>query len=267
MIIKTLPIKDICTDAGTQSRVSLDESVVQEYYEYLTSHEEDLPPVTVFFDGLEYFLADGFHRIMAYQRDGREFIDANLKGGTLRDAVKFSLGANSTHGLKRSYADKRKSVATALDDPEWSQLNAREIARMCDVSHTLVNEIIAERNGTPKKAKPVKLKNVVEAPLEEQPTKDGLPPAKVETFPENDMVQEVLAENEQLKDRLAVAAMDATEEEKELAQETIEELRTTVKNLNLELDAVKKSRDQFQRECAELKKQVKMYQNQLKKAA
>jgi FtsZ-binding cell division protein ZapB len=266
MIIKTLPIKDICTDAGTQSRVSLDESVVQEYYEYLTNHEDDLPPVTVFFDGLEYFLADGFHRIMAYQRDGREFIDSHLKGGTLRDAVKFSLGANSTHGLKRSQADKRKSVTTALDDHEWGKLSAREIARMCDVSHTFVGEIVAERNGTTKKAKPVKLKNVVEAPLEEPPTKEE-PPLKVATLPEDDMVQEVLAENEQLKDRLAVAAMDATDEEKGLAQETIEELRTTVKNLNLELDAVKKSRDQFQRECAELKKQVKMYQNQLRKAS
>ena len=266
MIIKTLPIKDICIDAGTQSRVSLDESVVQEYYEFLTSYEDDLPPVTVFFDGLEYFLADGFHRIMAYQRDGREFIDSHLKGGTLRDAIRFSLGANATHGLKRSQADKRKSVTTALDDHEWGKLSAREIARMCDVSHTFVGEVVAERNGTTKKAKPTKLKNVIEAPLKEQPTKEE-PPLKVATLPEDDMVQEVLAENEQLKDRLAVAAMDATDEEKELAQETIEELRTTVKNLNLELDAVKRSRDQFQRECAELKKQVKMYQNQLKKAA
>ncbi len=267
MIIKTLPIKDICTDAGTQSRVSLDESVVQEYYEYLTSHEDDLPPVTVFFDGLEYFLADGFHRIMAYQRDGREFIDANLKGGTLRDAVKFSLGANSTHGLKRTTSDKRKSVTTALDDLEWGQLAAREIARMCDVSHTFVNQIIAERSGAPKKDKPVKLKNVVEAPLEEKPTKEDLPPLKVATLPDDDLVQEVLAENEQLKDRLAVAAMDATDEEKELAQETIESLRAEIKNLTIELSSVKMSRDQFQRECAELKKQVKMYQNQLKKAA
>ena len=267
MIIKTMRIKDICIDAGTQSRVSMDESVVQEYYEFLSNHEDDLPPVTVFFDGVEYFLADGFHRVMAYQRDGREFIDSQIKTGTLRDAIKFSLAANSTHGLKRSYADKRKSVTTALDDPEWSQLNAREISRLCDVSHTLVNEIIAERNGTPKKAKPTKLKNVIEAPLKEQPKTEEIPQPKLEALPDNDMVQEVLAENEQLKDRLAVAAMDATEEEKELAQETIEELRTTVKNLTLELDAVKKSRDQFQRECAELKKQVKMYQNQLKKAA
>jgi FtsZ-binding cell division protein ZapB len=79
------------------------------------------------------------------------------------------------------------------------------------------------------------------------------------------MVQEVVAENEQLKDRLAVAAMDATDEEKQLAKETIDELRAIVKNLNVELEAVKKSRDQYQRECTELKKQVKMYQNQLKK--
>ncbi len=266
MIIKTLPIKDIRTDAGTQSRVRLEEWLVQEYYEFLTSQDKDLPPVTVFFDGLEYFLGEGFHRVMAYQRDGREYIDADLRHGTKRDAIKFSLSANSTHGLRRTNADKRKSVTTALDDREWGSLPAREIARMCDVSHTLVSDMIAERKGIPKKAKPVKLKNVIEAPLAEPPVKEE-PPLKLAVLPEDDMVQEVLAENEQLKDRLAVAAMDATEEEKELAQETIEELRATVKNLTLELDAVKRSRDQFQRECAELKKQVKMYQNQLKKAA
>jgi len=224
-------------------------------------------PVEITFDGLKYYLTDGFHRVMAHTRATRDYIEANVTPGTLEDAIRRSLSANAKHGLPRSNADRRKSVNMALDHEKWGKLSAREIAKMCVVSHTFVNNVISERSGKPKKDKPVKLKNVVEAPLEEQPTKDDLPPAKVETFPENDMVQEVLAENEQLKDRLAVAAMDATEEEKELAQETIEELRTTVKNLNLELDAVKKSRDQFQRECAELKKQVKMYQNQLKKAA
>jgi len=139
MIIKTLPIKDIRTDAGTQSRVRLEEWLVQEYYEFLTSQDKDLPPVTVFFDGLEYFLGEGFHRVMAYQRDGREYIDADLRHGTKRDAIKFSLSANSTHGLRRTNADKRKSVTTALDDREWGSLPAREIARMCDVSHTLEN--------------------------------------------------------------------------------------------------------------------------------
>lgn len=266
MKTETIKISDITLDAGTQTRVELNEDRVSMFHEII---EEigDMDPVEITFDGLKYYLTDGFHRVMAHTRATRDYIEANVTPGTLEDAIRRSLSANAKHGLPRSNADRRKSVNMALDHEKWGKLSAREIAKMCVVSHTFVNNVISERSGKPKKDKPVKLKNVVEAPLEEQPTKDDLPPAKVETFPENDMVQEVLAENEQLKDRLAVAAMDATEEEKELAQETIEELRTTVKNLNLELDAVKKSRDQFQRECAELKKQVKMYQNQLKKAA
>jgi uncharacterized ParB-like nuclease family protein/FtsZ-binding cell division protein ZapB len=261
--VETIEIKKIRTDAGTQSRVEISEELVQEYYEVIED-EGDMPPIVVFFDGLTYYLADGFHRIMAYQRATREYIEAQVKGGTLRDAIKYSLSANSKHGLRRTNADRRRSVTTALDDLEWGELPAREIARMCDVSHTFVNKIVKERTQPPKD-KPSKLKNVVEAPLE-TPEVLGETPSPVETFP-HDMVQEVVAENEQLKDRLAVAAMEATDEEKELAKETIDELRSIVKNLNMELDAVKKSRDQYQRENAELKKQVKMYQNQLKKLA
>jgi uncharacterized ParB-like nuclease family protein len=259
--VETIEIKKIRTDAGTQSRVEISEELVQEYFETIED-EGDLPPVVVFFDGLAYYLADGFHRIMAYQRATREYIEAQVKGGTLRDAIKYSLSANAEHGLRRTQEDKRKAVLIALDDLEWGELSAREIARMCKVSHFLVNKIIKERTQPPKD-KPTKLKNVVEAPLE-TPEVLGETPSPVELIP-HDMVQEVVAENEQLKDRLAVAAMEATDEEKELAKETIDELRSIVKNLNMELDAVKKSRDQYQRECTELKKQVKMYQNQLKK--
>jgi uncharacterized ParB-like nuclease family protein/FtsZ-binding cell division protein ZapB len=265
MKTETIKISDITLDAGTQTRVELNEDRVSMFHEII---EEigDMDPVEITFDGLKYYLTDGFHRVMAHTRATRDYIEANVTPGTLEDAIRRSLSANAKHGLPRSNADRRKSVNIALDHEKWGKLSARDIAKMCVVSHTFVSNVISERSGKPKKDKPVKLKNVVEAPLEERPTKEE-PPLKVATLPEDDMVQEVLAENEQLKDRLAVAAMDATDEEKELAQETIEELRTTVKNLNLELDAVKRSRDQFQRECAELKKQVKMYQNQLKKAA
>lgn len=264
MKTETIKIADITLDAGTQTRVELNEERVSMFHEII---EEigDMDPVELTFDGLKYYLTDGFHRVMAHTRATREYIEANVTPGTLDDAIRRSLSANAKHGLPRSNADRRKSVNMALDHEKWGKLSAREIAKMCVVSHTLVNSIMAERKGEPKKDKPVKLKNVVEAPLEERPTKDELPPAKVETFPEDDMVKEVLAENEQLKDRLAVAAMDATEEEKAMAQDTIESLRSEIKNLTIELNSVKMSRDQFQRECAELKKQVAMYQRQLKK--
>lgn len=267
MPVDTIEIKRIAMNAGTQSRESISEEAVADYFEVLEA-EGDLPPVIVFFDGLNYYLADGFHRILAYKRAERAYVDADVKGGTARDAIKYALQANAEHGLRRTAADKRKAVNMALDDEEWGKLTAREVARLCKVSHTFVNNVLKDRQGVSKpKEKPAKLKNVVEAPLEVRENPKSEAP-EVETFPpEDDMVKELIAENERLQDRLAVGAMDASEDEKAMAQETIAELRQQVKNLTIELEAVKKSRDQYQMECTQLKKQVAMYQRQLKKVS
>lgn len=77
---------------------------------------------------------------------------------------------------------------------------------------------------------------------------------------------EILSEeNDRLNDRLAVEAMDATEEEKTKASETIAELRGKVKVLEAELSAVKASRDAFMREAAEAKKQAVYWRKQAEK--
>ena len=78
-------------------------------------------------------------------------------------------------------------------------------------------------------------------------------------------IRELSDENEQLRDRLAVNQMDASEEAKSEAAETIAEMRSRIKALEAELDAVKSSRDGYQRENAELKKQIVMNQKQIKK--
>jgi uncharacterized ParB-like nuclease family protein len=268
MQVKTLEIAKIRLDANTQTRVEISEERVQHYHELL-EEDTEFPPVDVFFDGVAYFLGEGFHRIHAHNRSKRLFIDANIHHGTARDAFLFALKANAKHGLPRSPADIRKAVNMALDDAELSKLSAREIAKACETSHTTVNRIIKEREGLAKpKEKPVKLKNVVEAPLEvgENPESEEPKVEQVSTH-DHDMVQELVAENERLQDRLAVSAMDATEDEKAMAQETIDELRQQVKNLTIELEAVKKSRDQYQMECSQLRKQVGMYQRQLKKVS
>lgn len=78
-------------------------------------------------------------------------------------------------------------------------------------------------------------------------------------------INELAAENDQLRDRVAVAAMQGTDEERAMAAETIAELREQIKTLEAELDAVRTSRDSFQRQNAELMKQVRMQQKQIKK--
>lgn len=72
-------------------------------------------------------------------------------------------------------------------------------------------------------------------------------------------------ENTSLKDRLAVAVIACTEEEKTAALDTIESLRAEVKRLEIEVRALTDSRNSYQRENAELKRQCAMQRRQLEK--
>ncbi len=126
-------------DGGTQQRAALSDEVVSEYAEAMQAGAR-FPPVTVFFDGTDYWLADGFHRFAAVQRiPRRRKIDAEVIQGTLREAILHSVGVNAQHGLRRSNADKRNAVETLLNDPEWALWSDREIARQCSVSAQFVN--------------------------------------------------------------------------------------------------------------------------------
>ena len=80
----------------------------------------------------------------------------------------------------------------------------------------------------------------------------------------NDTIQHLEAENIKLRD--ALAAGQLPEDEIVPAEKLIIELRAKITALEAELDAVKSSRDIYQRENNELKAQCKMYQNMLKKA-
>jgi uncharacterized ParB-like nuclease family protein len=259
--MKTLNLNNIIIDKGTQSRAQISEDTVSDYAEAMQAGDT-FPPITVFFDGVDYYLADGFHRLHAAKRLHKASIQADVRTGTLRDAILYSLGANRDHGLRRSNADKRKCVQTLLEDFEWGELSVNEMARICGVSPQLVTAVKLEMEGgakvstvktnAPKKEKPVKLNNVVEAPLNLTEEKD-------------EAVAELVAENQRLSDRLAVEAMDASEEEKLAASETIAEMREQIRILEIENQSLKISRDTYQRENAELKKTVQSLQRKLKK--
>ena len=60
------------------------------------------PPVIVFREGDDYWLADGFHRVAARRQAGIRHIEAEIREGTKRDAVLYAAGANAHHGLRRT---------------------------------------------------------------------------------------------------------------------------------------------------------------------
>ena len=134
-----LKISLIKLDEGIQPRQQLNQEVVAEYAEAM-KQGATFPPVVVFFDGSKYWLADGFHRIAAKQANGVLEVLTERKFGSRREAILFAAGANATHGLRRSNADKRQVVERLLKDPEWCQMSDNAIAHQCGVSHPFVGK-------------------------------------------------------------------------------------------------------------------------------
>lgn len=144
MVAKIVELNKVRIDGGTQSRASINTDTVAEYAAVLQGGGT-LPALDVFYDGAEYWLADGFHRWHAYQSSEIEKGHCEVRSGTLRDAVLFSVGANAKHGLRRSNDDKRKSVGMLLDDAEWVARSDVWIAEQCGVSDKTVAGLRIER--------------------------------------------------------------------------------------------------------------------------
>lgn len=145
--LERIDISLIRTDGGTQPRTGLNPATVKEYVEGMTMGAT-FPPVTGFYDGKTYWLADGFHRLEAARKIQASEILIDVRQGTKRDAILYAVSANARHGLRRSNEDKRRAVEILLNDREWSQWSNRELARHCEVSLDLVNRLRRKMNPT-----------------------------------------------------------------------------------------------------------------------
>jgi hypothetical protein len=138
-----LSLSQIRLDGGTQTRAGIDLAVANEYADAFRAGVK-FPPVIVFHDGSTYWLADGFHRVTGADSVGLAEIEADVRQGTRRDAILFSVGANAVHGLRRTNADKRRAVETLLRDEEWRAWSDRVIAEKSGTSHPFVAKVRAE---------------------------------------------------------------------------------------------------------------------------
>lgn len=134
-------------DPKLQPRTAVDPAVVEEYAARMKDGE-DFPAIEVgFFDEKPYVL-DGWHRVQAAAKLGKNAIGAIAKRYRTWDAMVAAVAtANMTHGMRRTNADKRRSVMLLLETESGRQLTEREAARRCGVSHTLVQDIVAELAG------------------------------------------------------------------------------------------------------------------------
>lgn len=144
--MEIIPLSSIEVDNELQPRVVMDQAAIDDYSEAMKAGDT-FPPITVFDDGKTKWLADGWHRYYAAEKAGRDEIEADIKQGSRRDALLFSISANTKHGLRSSRADKRRSVMTLLADSEWSTLSDRELAKLAGVTHPTIAKYRAEVEG------------------------------------------------------------------------------------------------------------------------
>jgi hypothetical protein len=269
-----MKLTEIKVDGGLQSRAEINNQVIAEYTEVIRNGGK-MPPVTVFFDGTKYHLADGWHRYFAHKEAGFADIEADVKDGTRRDAILYSVGANDAHGLRRSNEDKRKAVMTLLDDMEWSEWNDTEIAKVCGVSSMFVGKLRKvfgpEDAPTERKIKRGDTEYTMDTSKIGRKLEDNPEPEYVFNE-EEDKLEEmatefkaIAEENEELKAKLAVGLMEGTAEDKKKASQIIEEQRALIKSLEAQVKGLTSSRDAYQIKNAELIKQVNYWKKQAQK--
>ncbi|MBP9032629.1 MAG: ParB N-terminal domain-containing protein [Pseudomonadales bacterium] len=273
-------IDRIRLDGGTQSRAAMNEQAIADYAEALTEGAT-LPPITVYFDGECYWPSDGFHRIAAHKRIGALEIACEIVQGTRRDAVEASCRANATHGLPRTWDDKRRVVQLMLDDEDWSQWSNRKIARACAVSPWLVDKMRptshlpvqadSEGGGEARDAAP-RVERKVERGGAEYTMKVGRAvPAEPPSDPDKQLDSEIAqaeAEVGGVVDTGEVAALQArvAELEQLVSELTLEleavsagadgDLRVEIKKLAARCVSLERVRDDFQMQNATLKREL-----------
>lgn len=282
---QTIELSLIRMDGGTQPREAIDSAAVAEYAEAIAAGAP-FPPLTVFNDGAELWLADGFHRAHAYRQLGMVEVSCDVIIGTRRDAVLYSLAANHSHGLRRTMADKLKAVRTMLDDPEWSQWSRQRIADACRVTVYVVREARQAMSLGEKPSEPVKFSNkhgrvgtmdtrrIVEAnksraSLGEKPSDAPRPTQAIqqqavkELRPPDDDADAPPTLAEQLEMARDVAADLAAEVETLRAAGSVDGAEAEIRRLKAMLSAVEAERDMYRNRANEAIRQVKALQRKV----
>lgn len=157
--MKTVKVTEIRIDGNTQGRVDIDPHWVHGMVENM-KNDVVYDPIEARFDGVHYWLTDGFHRYHAYLQLGIKNIEVAYLPGTQFDAQLDALAANEKHGKPLTRADKEKKVLMAFENPLIEDKSNYAIAKLCRVSQSFVAAVrdpkVKEKQADAKKRHIVK---------------------------------------------------------------------------------------------------------------
>lgn len=259
-------LKDSINEIGVQNPITLFEGmVIDGWHRYSAANELGMECPTV-----ELGDVDPRDFVLAQNKARRHVTQAQLAMATTAVYAWKPVGnpAFSQSGTECPIAKSNAQLAEAAGVSEKTIKQAKAV--QTKAAPEVVEAVKRGEIGLPKAAAIAKLPKEQQAAAIHNPAPKAVPeappaPANHELEEAVSTINELAAENDQLRDRVAVAAMSGTDEERAMAAETIAELREQIKTLEAELDAVRTSRDTFQRQNAELMKQVRLQQKQIKR--
>ena len=142
-----MKIKIADLDLSLQTRAGTDADTIKTYAEAMADGAQ-FPDVTVFTDGTKYWLADGFHRVMAAKVNGKSAISADVRKGTEDDAVVFGGTANNKQGKRPTRADVQHFLEMVWERREaifGGTPTGGNLAEKCGVSHSTGERFVRER--------------------------------------------------------------------------------------------------------------------------
>ena len=152
--IVRLPLDALRVDSELMPRDRLDLDHIADIAEAVSADPDSLPPVVAFEDddGTRW-LAGGFHRYAGHALVAAGTIAVSLRHGSRADAMFFAAAENATTtALKRSHADRRKSVILAI--LSGRELTPQELASHCQVGINLARQMYARRAEILQSARP-----------------------------------------------------------------------------------------------------------------
>lgn len=259
-----LALKDSITDIGVQNPITLFEGMVLDgWHRWTAANELGMECPTV-----ELGDVDPQAFVIA-QNKARRHIQQGQIALAVAAVYKWKPRGANQHGASAPGADPTKTNAELAEIAGTSERTIRQAKTVEAKAAPKVKEAVKAGEISVKRgAEIAKLpaKEQVKALAEPAKKEDHYDPRDDHLKETQQALAEVAAENEELRDRLATGVMEGTDEEKREAAQIIADLRQQVKTLEAENTALKSSRDHFQREASELRKQIKMNERELKKA-
>jgi len=135
---RNLATELLVLDSRLQCRDEVPNAIINEYRE-AWRNQVKFPPIQVYQVDDEFLVVDGFCRVMAANSASKSRVPCEVHQGTFSDALRAACGANASHGLRRTIADKKRAATIAIK--HFPELSSRDIAEICGVSHAYIQNL------------------------------------------------------------------------------------------------------------------------------